>query len=147
MEVLAGFFSDGITDEFKKTARTVTAVYIADGITDGFEMSDPYGDVSIVPSESSTVSPMECPSGKVNICPIYRPSPPLFLLLLPNPNSPNLQTTSPPSPPNKNLGPERKCKCYNGYFVNGYVFHTEEYGHGRKTTKTVFVLRERLVVS
>jgi hypothetical protein len=45
------------------------------------------------------------------------------------------------------LGPERKIKCYNGYFVNGYVFHTEEYGHGRKTIKTVFVLRERLVVS
>ncbi|KAL3568114.1 hypothetical protein D5086_030765 [Populus alba] len=31
------------------------------------------------------------------------------------------------------LGPERKVKCYNGYFVNGYVFHTEEYGQGRKT--------------
>ena len=32
-----------------------------------------------------------------------------------------------------NLGPKRKVKCYNGYFVNGYVFHTEEYGHRRKT--------------
>jgi hypothetical protein len=31
------------------------------------------------------------------------------------------------------LGPERKVKCYNGYFVNGYVFHNEEYEHGRKT--------------
>jgi len=31
------------------------------------------------------------------------------------------------------LGPERKVKCYNMYFVNGYVFHTEEYGHERKT--------------
>ena len=31
------------------------------------------------------------------------------------------------------LGPERKVKCYNEYFVNGYVFHTEKYGHGRKT--------------
>jgi len=31
------------------------------------------------------------------------------------------------------LGLERKVKCYNGYFVSGYVFHTEEYGHGRKT--------------
>jgi hypothetical protein len=31
------------------------------------------------------------------------------------------------------LGPERKIKCYEGYFVNGYVFHTEEYEHGRKT--------------
>jgi hypothetical protein len=31
------------------------------------------------------------------------------------------------------LGPERKVKCYNGYFVNGYVFHTEECMHGIKT--------------
>jgi len=31
------------------------------------------------------------------------------------------------------LGPEKKVKCYNGYFVNGYVFYAEEYGHGRKT--------------
>jgi hypothetical protein len=26
------------------------------------------------------------------------------------------------------LCPERKVKCYNRYFVNGYVFHTE-HGH------------------
>ena len=31
------------------------------------------------------------------------------------------------------LGPERKVKCYNRYFVNLYVFHTEEYGQERKT--------------
>jgi hypothetical protein len=31
------------------------------------------------------------------------------------------------------LGPERKVKCYNRYFINGYVFHTEEYGQSRKT--------------
>jgi hypothetical protein len=31
------------------------------------------------------------------------------------------------------LCPERKVKCYNEYFFNGYVFHTEEYGYGRKT--------------
>jgi hypothetical protein len=31
------------------------------------------------------------------------------------------------------LGFERKVKFYNEYFVNGYVFHIEEYGHGRKT--------------
>jgi hypothetical protein len=31
------------------------------------------------------------------------------------------------------LSPKRKVKCYNGYFFNGYIFHTEEYGHGRKT--------------
>jgi hypothetical protein len=30
------------------------------------------------------------------------------------------------------LGSERKVKCYNEYFINGYVFH-KEYGHGRKT--------------
>jgi len=30
------------------------------------------------------------------------------------------------------LYPERKVKCYNRYFINGYVFHTEAYGHGRK---------------
>jgi hypothetical protein len=31
------------------------------------------------------------------------------------------------------LGPKRKVKCFNEYFFNGYVFHTEEYGHERKT--------------
>jgi len=31
------------------------------------------------------------------------------------------------------LSPERNVKCYNGYFVNGYVFHTEEYRHEEKT--------------
>ena len=66
-------------------------------------MPDPYGDVSIFPLESPTEKPSVKPSKKVNICPLCRPSPPLFLLLLPNPNSPRLQTTSPPSPPNKNL--------------------------------------------
>jgi len=38
------------------------------------------------------------------------------------------------------LEPERKCKCYNGYFVNRYVFHIEKYGQGRKTYNSgVFV--------
>ena len=37
------------------------------------------------------------------------------------------------------LGPERKVKSYNGYFVNGYVFHTEEYMHGRKTCNSVCI--------
>jgi hypothetical protein len=72
-------FLDGITDGFKKTARTVTAVYIADGITNGFEMADPCGDVSIVPLESSTGSPTDIPSVKpsvkVNICPPTLSSP------------------------------------------------------------------------
>jgi len=65
-------------------------------------MTDPYGDVSIFPSESPTSSQTESlsvkPLEKVNICQLYRPSPPLFLLLLSNPNSLHLQTTSPPSP-------------------------------------------------
>jgi hypothetical protein len=30
------------------------------------------------------------------------------------------------------LGLERKFKCYNVYFVNGYVFQTEEYKYGKK---------------
>jgi hypothetical protein len=41
--------------------------------------------------------------------------------------------SAPKSLSSLNLGPERKCKCYNEYFVNGYVFHTEKYGQGRKT--------------
>jgi len=45
------------------------------------------------------------------------------------------------------LGPERKVKCYNRYFVNGYVFHTEEYKHGRKTYNNGVYIKDRLVVS
>jgi len=41
--------------------------------------------------------------------------------------------SAPKSLSSLSLGPERKCKCYNEYFVNGYVFHTEEYEQGRKT--------------
>jgi hypothetical protein len=41
--------------------------------------------------------------------------------------------SAPKSLSSLSLGPERKCKCYNRYFVNGYVFHTKEYGQGRKT--------------
>jgi hypothetical protein len=41
--------------------------------------------------------------------------------------------SAPKSLSSLSLGPERKCKCYNGYFVSGYVFHTEEYRQGRKT--------------
>jgi len=39
------------------------------------------------------------------------------------------------------LGPEKKVKCYNGYFVNGYVFYTEEYGHGIKTYNSGFCIK------
>ena len=41
--------------------------------------------------------------------------------------------SAPKSLSSLSLGPERKVKCYDGYFVNEYVFHTEEYWQGRKT--------------
>jgi hypothetical protein len=31
------------------------------------------------------------------------------------------------------LGPERPVTRYNKYFINEHVFHTEEYGQGKKT--------------
>jgi hypothetical protein len=31
------------------------------------------------------------------------------------------------------LHPKRMVKCYNEYFINEYIFHTKEYGQGRKT--------------
>jgi hypothetical protein len=31
------------------------------------------------------------------------------------------------------LGSERKVKFYNEYFVNGYVFHIDDYRQGKKT--------------
>ena len=31
------------------------------------------------------------------------------------------------------LGLERKVKCYNEYFINEYVLHTENYGQDKKT--------------
>jgi len=40
------------------------------------------------------------------------------------------------------LDPERKVKCYNEYFVIGYVFHIEEYGHGRKTYNNGVCVKE-----
>ena len=57
--------------------RALFIVRIADGITNGIILS-------------------VNPSVKVNICQLCGPSPPLFLLLLSHPNSPLLQTTSPP---------------------------------------------------
>jgi len=34
------------------------------------------------------------------------------------------------------LDPKRKVKCYNIYFINEYVFQTEECGQGRKTNNS-----------
>ena len=103
-------FSDGITDGFKKTARTATWTVRRlncrrnhRGIWNGRSVRW-HVDCSVKITDGSPIEvPSVKPSGKVNICPLCRPSPPLFLLLLPNPNSPHLQTTSPPSPPHKNL--------------------------------------------
>jgi hypothetical protein len=40
------------------------------------------------------------------------------------------------------LDPERKVKCYNRYFISEHVFHTKEYGQGRKTYNSgVYVKR------
>jgi len=91
------FFSDG----FKTIARTVTwpvchlnCRRTHRGIWNGRSVRwRVYVSVYVKPLE------------KVNICTcqLCWPSTPLFLLLLPSPNSPHLQTTSPPSPPKKNL--------------------------------------------
>jgi hypothetical protein len=37
---------------------------------------------------------------------------------------------------------KKKVKCYNVYFVNGYVFHIEEYGNGRKTYNNGVCVKE-----
>jgi hypothetical protein len=65
----------GIQTKISIQWHALFTVRMADELTDGIILS---------------VSP----SAKVNICPLCRPSPPLFLLL-PHPNSPLLQTTSP----------------------------------------------------
>jgi hypothetical protein len=92
----------------------------ADGLTEGFKMLAPYGDVTDSPMKMPTDAltnskrqhrisrrlhrqnnPSGKPSAKVNISPQTRPYPPLFLLLLPHLNSPQLQTTS--APPQKKI--------------------------------------------
>jgi hypothetical protein len=40
------------------------------------------------------------------------------------------------------LGPKKKVQCYNGYFINGYIFHTEEYGEGRNTYNSKVCVKE-----
>ena len=90
-------FSDGITDGFKKTARTATWTVRRlncrrnhRGIWNGRSVRW-HVDCSVKITDGSPIEvPSVKPSGKVNICPLCRPSPPLFLLLLPNPNSPHL---------------------------------------------------------
>ena len=99
-------FSDG----FKTTARTVTWTvrclhcrWNHRGIWNGRSVRRRVNFSIRITDDITDRIPSVKPSEKVNICQLCRPSPSLFFLLLPNPNSPHLQTTSPPSPPNKNL--------------------------------------------
>jgi hypothetical protein len=45
------------------------------------------------------------------------------------------------------LGLERKVKCYNEYFINEYVLHTEKYGRVKRPIIVEFVLRDQLLMS
>jgi len=85
--------------ELKKRQFADMDVYasdFSDGITEGFKMADPYGDVPCLPSElhgiiDGIILSVNL-SAKVNICLLCLLC---FFLLLLNPNSPLLQTTSP----------------------------------------------------
>ena len=97
--------TDGITEGFEKAGPAVTCrfpVIITDVFTDGVGLS-----VSL--------------SETLNRWPPCRHSPPPFLLLLPNPKSPHLQITSPPSPPNKNLSHLSSCISWS-FVVTASVF-------------------------
>jgi len=100
--------------------------------TEGFKTSTPYSDVTDSPMKMQTESPRDSkrqlrtvtcpiwnhrrnslsvkPSVKVNISLLTRPYPPLFLLLLPHLNSPQLQTTS--APPKKKSPSSQHNKSY-----------------------------------
>jgi hypothetical protein len=45
------------------------------------------------------------------------------------------------------LGPERKVKCYNEYFVIDMCYIMNNTGMEKRHITTVFVLKDRLVVS
>jgi hypothetical protein len=45
------------------------------------------------------------------------------------------------------LGPERKIKCYNEYFINEHVFDIEEYDYSKNTYNNEVLLRDRLLMS
>jgi len=42
------------------------------------------------------------------------------------------------------LGSKRKVQCYNMYFINKYVFHTEEYEEGINIYNIDFCIRESI---
>jgi hypothetical protein len=82
-------------DDMEVFARNYT-----DGLTEGFKPGSPYSDIPftnrIVDGITNKISPSVIPSVKVNTSPLCRPSPPLFLLLLPHPNSPLPNCKQPP---------------------------------------------------
>jgi hypothetical protein len=78
----------------------------SDRITEGCKPGSPYSDVTNSSSAFDGITnrsiPSVIPSVKVNISPLYQPSPPLFLLLLPHRNSPLPNCKQQPRPP-KNI--------------------------------------------
>ena len=126
--VVTDWITDGKVSELKKKRRVADVEVLVGYFFRRIQNDSPYSDVTGSPFKLPTASPRDlkwqirtvtCRSfhqnhqrnhrrsfrrWNRNICQLCRPSPPLFLLFLPNPNSPHLQTTSPPSPPpNKNL--------------------------------------------
>jgi hypothetical protein len=45
------------------------------------------------------------------------------------------------------LGHETKVRCYNGYFIDKYVFYIEEYSQSRKIYNSKFILRDQFLMS
>jgi len=45
------------------------------------------------------------------------------------------------------LGLEKKVQCYNEFFINEYVFHTEKYGDEKKTYNSEVCVNVQLPMS
>jgi len=138
VEVIGVIFYRGIQNVSSVQWRDRFIDGNADELTEGFKTSAPYGDMTDSPMKIPTESPTDskwqhrmvtCPvcrqisrrlhrqnnpsrksSAKVNISPQTRPYPPLFLLLLPHLNSPQLQTTN--APPKKKSPSSQHNKSY-----------------------------------
>jgi hypothetical protein len=127
VEVIAGIFTNGITEGFKTSATY-------GDVTDS-SMKMPTESQRDVKRQLRTVtcpvcrqrsrrnhrrnSPSVKPSTKVNISPLTRLDVPLFLLLLPHLNSPQLQKTTAPPPKKKSPSYQHnksyilKSSCHN----------------------------------
>ena len=121
----------------------------ADGITEGVKTSAPYDDVTDSPMKMPMESPRDSkwqhrtvtcpvcrqssrwnhrqnspsvkPSAKVNISPLTRPYLPLFLLLLPHLNSPQLQTTSAPPKTTSHISWSLLVTAFVFWFTYGFL--------------------------